>query len=53
MARLKANGPDDAWRQLSEIVVWFREVQAEGGYRAYYTRPGRGKLQGGGTVGMG
>jgi hypothetical protein len=51
MARLKANGPDDAWRRLREILAWFREVQAEGGYRAYYTKPGRGTLQGGGPAG--
>ena len=30
---------------------WFREVQAEGGYRAYYAQPGRGTLQGGGPPG--
>jgi len=26
-------------------------VQAEGGYRAYYAKPGRGSMQGGGTAG--
>ena len=26
-------------------------MQAEGGYRAYYAKPGRGKLQGGGPAG--
>lgn len=51
MARLKANGPDDAWRRLREILAWFREVQAGGGYRAYYAKPGRGTLQGGGPAG--
>lgn len=51
MARLKTNGPDDAWKRLREILTWFREVQAEGGYRAYYAKPGRGKLQGGGPPG--
>ncbi len=51
MARLQTNGPDDAWRRLREIATWFREVQAEGGYRAYYAKPGRGKLQGGGPAG--
>jgi hypothetical protein len=51
MARLRTNGPDDAWRRLREILAWFREVQAEGGYRAYYAQPGRGSLQGGGTAG--
>jgi hypothetical protein len=51
MARLKTHGPDDAWKRLREILAWFREVQAEGGYRAYYTKPGRGTLQGGGPAG--
>lgn len=51
MARLMTNGPDDAWRRLRTILAWFREVQAEGGYRAYYAKPGRGTLQGGGTAG--
>jgi hypothetical protein len=51
MARLKTNGPDDAWKRLREILTWFREVQSEGGYRAYYAQPGRGKLQGGGPAG--
>lgn len=51
MARLRTNGPDDAWRRLRGILAWFREVQAEGGYRVYYAKPGRGKLQGGGPPG--
>ena len=51
MARLKTNGPDDAWKRLSEVLAWFREVQSEGGYRAYYAKPGRGTLQGGGPAG--
>jgi hypothetical protein len=51
MARLKSNGPDDAWKRLSEITTWFREVRSEGGYRAYYAKSGRGTLQGGGTAG--
>lgn len=51
MARLGTNGPDDAWKRLREILAWFREVQGEGGYRAYYAKPGRGKLQGGGPPG--
>jgi hypothetical protein len=51
MARLRVNGPDDAWTRLREILKWFREVQGEGGYRAYYAKPGRGSLQGGGTPG--
>ena len=51
MARLATRGPDDAWRRLREIIAWFREVQAEGGYRCYYAKPGRGTLQGGGPPG--
>ncbi|WP_162006623.1 glycosyl hydrolase family 65 protein [Roseimaritima sediminicola] len=51
MARLKTRGPDDAWERLKVILDWFGEVQAEGGYRAYYEKPGRGSLQGGGTPG--
>lgn len=51
MARLKVRGPDDAWRRLQEIVRWFDEVQAAGGYRAYYNGQREGTLQGGGTAG--
>ena len=51
MARLKTKGPDDAWNRLREILMWYREVQAEDGYRAYYDKPERGTLQGGGTAG--
>ena len=51
MARLEVNGPDDAWSRLQQILTWFREVEAEGGYRAYYAKPGRGLLQGGGPPG--
>jgi hypothetical protein len=51
MSRLKINGPNDAWQRLEAIVGWFDEVQAAGGYRAYYSVPGRGTLQGGGPAG--
>ena len=51
MARLETTSPDDAWNRLQEILDWFAEVQAEGGYRKYYAKPGRGSLQGGGTPG--
>jgi hypothetical protein len=51
MARLRVNGPDDAWRRLRQITECFAEVQQEGGYRAYYKVPGRGTLQGGGPPG--
>lgn len=50
-ARLRTNGPDDAWKRLREIISWFDEVQAAGGYRAYYRPPQEGTLQGGGTAG--
>ncbi len=51
MARLKVYGPDNAWERLKEIIEWYGDVQAEGGVRSYYARPGRGNLQGGGTAG--
>ena len=51
MARLKTRGPDDAWKRLQEIIRWFDEVQAAGGYRAYYNGTREGTLQGGGPPG--
>jgi len=51
MNRIKVLGPDNAWQRLKEIAGWFREVQAEGGYRSYYNQPGRGTLQGGNVPG--
>lgn len=51
MARLKVRGPDDAWARLREVLAWFREVQAAGGYRVYYDGSREGTLQGGGTAG--
>ncbi|PQO45571.1 glycosyl hydrolase family 65 protein [Blastopirellula marina] len=51
MARLKVLGPDNAAERLSQIAKWYAEVDGEGGYRAYYAKPGRGSLQGGGTPG--
>lgn len=51
MARLQVNGPEDAWNRLRAVADWFGEVQAAGGYRAYYKAPARGTLQGGGTAG--
>ncbi|HRE81265.1 MAG TPA: hypothetical protein PLN52_09470 [Opitutaceae bacterium] len=50
MARLKVSGPDNAWKRLEEILRWFEEVQAGGGYREYYKKNGVG-LQGDGTAG--
>lgn len=52
MARLRTAGPDDAAARLAEIAAWFRDTQAEGGYRAYYAKdPARGSMQGGGAAG--
>lgn len=51
MARLQTQGPDAAWHRLQEITNWYLEVEAAGGYRKYYSQPGRGTLQGGGTAG--
>ncbi len=51
MSRLRTLGADDALRRLHEVLAWFGDVQAEGGYRKYYAKPGRGTLQGGGTAG--
>jgi hypothetical protein len=51
MARLRARSPDDAAARLDAILRWFDAVQAEGGYRASYAKPGRGTMQGSGTAG--
>ena len=51
MARLISDGPDDAWQRLKEILTWFDETQAAGGYRAYYQDPARGTMQGGNVAG--
>ncbi len=52
MARLRLDGPDDAWQRLRAILVWFDETQIEGGYRAYYAKePTRGTMQGGNVPG--
>lgn len=51
MARLESQGADAAWARLQTIVDWYAEVEAEGGYRDYYAKAGRGTLQGGGTAG--
>jgi uncharacterized lipoprotein YddW (UPF0748 family) len=51
MARLKVLGPDNAWQRLREIIPWFDEVQAAGGYRKYYNGSREGSMQGGGTAG--
>jgi hypothetical protein len=49
-ARLKVAGPDVAWARLREITTWFDDVQAGGGYRAYYKKQGAA-LQGDGAAG--
>jgi len=51
MARLKTAGPDDARQRLREVLAWFDEVQAAGGYREYYKDPSRGTMQGGNVPG--
>ncbi len=51
-ARLKVYGPKNALQRLEEIMAWDREVQAAGGYRAYYADGKHGTtLQGCGTPG--
>ena len=49
--RVRVLGPDNAWARLQEIIRWFDEVQAAGGYRKYYDGSREGTLQGGGTAG--
>ncbi len=51
MARLQVEGPDSAWERLKEILSWFDETQAAGGYREYYKDPSRGTMQGGNVAG--
>jgi hypothetical protein len=51
LARLRVRGPDDAWRRLDQITDWLAEIDAAGGYQAYYATPGRGTLQGSGVPG--
>ncbi len=51
MARIEVNGPENAWQRLQEILAWYGEVEAAGGYRKYYSDKSRGTLQGGGTAG--
>ena len=50
-ARLKTLGPENTWTRLREVIRWFDEVQASGGYREYYKDGKRGTLQGCGTCG--
>ncbi len=51
MARLAVLGPDNAWARLQQVLRWFAEVQAAGGYRKYYDGSREGTMQGGGTAG--
>jgi hypothetical protein len=52
MARLQTAGPDDCRARLAEIIRWYDDTQAEGGYRAYYAKdPARGTAQGGNVAG--
>jgi len=51
MARIETVGPDSAAARLAEIVKWFDETQAAGGYRKYYDGSREGSMQGSGTAG--
>jgi hypothetical protein len=51
MARLAVRGPDSVAPRLKEIVAWFDDVTAAGGYRKYYDGSREGTMQGGGTAG--
>jgi len=51
MSRIAVYGPDNAWQRLSEILKWYEEVEAGGGYRKYYANIPGASLQGGGTAG--
>ena len=47
MARINTAGADDAELLLMNIIKWFNDTQAEGGFRSYYKNdPSRGILQG-------
>ncbi len=52
MSRIAYLGPDNVVPLLRENARWFKEVQAEGGYRNYYApEKKRGNLQGGNIPG--
>jgi len=51
MSRLAVYGPDNTWQRLSEILEWYAEVLAGGGYREYYANIPDATLQGAGTAG--
>ncbi|MGI8908718.1 MAG: glycosyl hydrolase family 65 protein [Candidatus Sumerlaeaceae bacterium] len=51
VSRLRIKGPDDAAERLKQIMDWFAEVKAAGGYRAYYNGTREGTLQGGNVAG--
>ena len=51
MSRLKSRSPEDSWKRLQEIIAWFDDVQAAGGYRSYYNGKREGTLQGNGVAG--
>ena len=54
LARLMVRGAEDAWERLQEIARWSGEVEAAGGYLAYY-QTHDGNLQGagyGGALGL-
>jgi hypothetical protein len=51
MAILQTEGADACGARLGEILKWFDETQAAGGYREYYKDPARGTMQGGNVAG--
>jgi hypothetical protein len=51
MSRLKIKGAENSWERLQEVIGWFDETQAAGGYRAYYKDHPEATLQGSGTAG--
>lgn len=52
LARIAVRGPDAAWERMREILLWYDEMRAAGGPRAYYDGKTRaGTLQGCGVAG--
>lgn len=51
MARVQVLGADNAWQRLKEILDWYAEVKAAGGYRKYYDGTREGTMQGGNVAG--
>lgn len=51
MNRIKYKSPDDGYARLLEILDWYSAAHEAGGYRQYYSQPGKGTLQGNGKLG--